>query len=104
MPGLAGFWGEFLTLRAAFEPASLLPQTFSIVLMVIATGGIALATAYVARFARSLLQGVPTRLDLDRDLRPRETLVVIALLVPILVLGFLPELITGLFPPIGYAP
>ena len=104
LPGLAGFWGEFLALRAAFEPASLLPQTFSIVLMVIATGGIALATAYVARFARSLLQGVPTRLDLDRDLRPRETLVVIALLVPILVLGFLPELITGLFPPIGYAP
>ena len=38
LPGLAGFWGEFLTLRAAFEPASLLPQTFSIVLMAIATG------------------------------------------------------------------
>ena len=37
LPGLAGFWGEFLTLRAAFEPASLLPQTYSIVLMVIAT-------------------------------------------------------------------
>jgi NADH-quinone oxidoreductase subunit M len=104
LPGLAGFWGEFLTLRAAFEPASLLPQTFSIGLMVIATGGIVLATAYVARFARSLLQGVPTRLDLDRDLWPREALVVIALLVPILVLGFLPALITGLFPPIGYAP
>ena len=104
LPGLAGFWGEFLTLRAAYEPASLLPQTFSVVLMGIATGGIVLATAYVARFARSLLQGVPTRLDLDRDLLPREALVVIALLVPILVLGILPALITGLFPPIGYAP
>jgi NADH-quinone oxidoreductase subunit M len=104
LPGLAGFWGEFLTLRAAFEPASLLPQTFSIVLMVIATAGVVLATAYVARFARSLLQGVPTRLDLDRDLWRREALVVVALLLPILVLGFFPALITGLFPPIGYAP
>jgi NADH-quinone oxidoreductase subunit M len=104
LPGLAGFWGEFLTLRAAFEPASLLPQTFSIVLMAIATAGIVLATAYVARFARILLQGVPTRLDLDRDLWRREAVVVVALLVPILVLGFFPALVTDLFPSIGYAP
>ena len=104
LPGLAGFWGEFLTLRAAFEPASLLPQTFSIVLMAIATAGIVLATAYVARFARILLQGVPTRLDLDRDLWRREAVVVVALLVPILVLGFFPALVTDLFSSIGYAP
>jgi NADH-quinone oxidoreductase subunit M len=104
LPGLAGFWGEFLTLRAAYEPASLLPQTFSVVLMVIATLGIILATAYVARFARILLQGVPTRLDLDRDIVRREGLVTIALLVPILVLGMFPGLIFDLFPPIGYAP
>jgi len=104
LPGLAGFWGEFLTLRAAYEPASLLPQTFSVTLMAIATAGIVLATAYIARVARSLLQGVPTRLDLDRDLWPREALVVAALLLPILVLGFVPALITAPFPAIGYAP
>ena len=104
LPGLAGFWGEFLTLRAAYEPASLLPQTFSIVLMAIATFGIVLATAYVARFARVLLQGVPTRLDLDRDIVRREGLVVVALLLPIVVLGLFPGLIFDLFPPIGYAP
>jgi NADH-quinone oxidoreductase subunit M len=104
LPGLAGFWGEFLTLRAAYEPASLLPQSYSIVLMVLATAGIVLATAYVARFARLLLQGVPTRLDLDRDLWRREGLVVVALLIPILALGLDPTLIYDLFPPIGYAP
>jgi len=104
LPGLAGFWGEFLALRAAFEPASLLPQTFSIVLMVIATFGIILATAYVARFARMLLQGVPSRLDLDRDVVRREAFVVAVLLVPILVLGLFPGLIFGLGPTIGYAP
>jgi NADH-quinone oxidoreductase subunit M len=104
LPGLAGFWGEFLTLRAAFEPASRLPQTYSIVLMAIAAFGIVLATAYVARFARLLLQGVPTRLDLDRDLATREVLVVAALLLPILGLGLFPQAIFGLFAPIGYAP
>ena len=104
LPGLAGFWGEFLTLRAAYEPASLLPQTYSIVLMVVATAGIVLATAYVVRFVRLLLQGVPTRLDLDRDLWRREGLVVVALLIPIFVLGVDPTLINDLFPPIGYAP
>ena len=104
LPGLAGFWGEFLTLRAAFEPASVLPRSFSVTLMAIATAGIVLATAYVARFARMLLQGVPTRLDLDRDVVRREAVVVVALLMPTLVLGLLPGLIFGLFPPIGYAP
>jgi NADH-quinone oxidoreductase subunit M len=104
LPGLAGFWGEFLTLRATYEPASALPQTYSIVLMVIATAGIVLATAYVARFARSLLQGVPTNLDLDRDLVRREGLVVLVLVIPIVGLGLYPELITGLFAPIGYEP
>ena len=59
LPGLAGFWRKLLTLRAAFEPASLLPQTFSIVLMAIATGGIVLATAYVVRFARSCCRVCP---------------------------------------------
>lgn len=104
LPGLAGFWGEFLTLRAAYEPASRLPQTYSIVLMAVATLGIVLATAYVVRFVRALLQGVPSNLDLDRDLAGRERLVVALLAVPIVVLGLWPTLITGLFAPIGYTP
>lgn len=104
LPGLAGFWGEFLTLRAAYEPASLLPQRLSVSLMVVATVGIVLATAYVVRFARLLLQGVPTRLDLDRDLVRREGIVIIGLLIPIVALGLFPTLITALGPQIGYAP
>jgi NADH-quinone oxidoreductase subunit M len=104
LPGLAGFWGEFLALRAAYEPASLLPQRLSVTLMVIATFGIVLATAYVVRAARMLLQGVPTRLDLDRDITRRETLVFGLLAIPIVVLGCVPTLITGLGPAVGYAP
>jgi NADH-quinone oxidoreductase subunit M len=104
LPGLAGFWGEFLTLRAAFEPASQLPQHLSVTLMVLATSGIALSTAYVVRFARLLLQGEPTPQDADRDLFKREALVVVALLVPIVTLGLVPTLITNLFPVMGYVP
>lgn len=104
LPGLAGFWGEFLALRAAYEPASLIPQRLSVTLMVIATFGIVLATAYVVRVARMLLQGVPTRLDLDRDITGREALVFGMLAIPIVVLGLVPTLITELGPAVGYAP
>ena len=104
LPGLAGFWGEFLTLRAAYEPASLLPQPLSVTLMVIATSGIVLATAYVVRVARMLLQGVPTPLDRDRDVTGREAVVLALLAIPIVTLGFLPTLITDLGPAVGYAP
>ena len=104
LPGMAGFWGEFLTLRAAYEPASLIPQTLSVTLMVIATLGIVLATAYVVRIVRQLLQGVPNRLDLDRDLGRREAAVLSLLAVPIVVLGLLPTLITDLGPTVGMAP
>ena len=104
LPGLAGFWGEFFTLRAAYEPASLIPQTLSVTLMVVATLGIVLATAYVVRVVRQLLQGVPTRLDLDRDLDWREAGVLGLLAIPIVALGFLPTLITDLGPTVGMAP
>lgn len=104
VPGLAGFWGEFLTLRAAYEPASRIPQTLSVVLMAVATVGIVLATAYVARVVRQLLQGVPTPDDADRDLDAREAVVVTVLVVAITVLGLMPTLITGLGPSVGVAP
>jgi NADH-quinone oxidoreductase subunit M len=102
LPGFAGFWGEFLTLRAAFEPASQLPQHLSVTLMVLATLGIALSTAYVARFARLLLQGEPTPLESDADLGWSQRLIVLALVVVIVALGVLPMLVLGLFPAMGY--
>jgi NADH-quinone oxidoreductase subunit M len=104
LPGLAGFWGEFFTLRAAYEPASRIPQTLSVTLMAVATLGIVLATAYVVRVVRQLLQGVPTRLDLDRDLGRREAGVLGLLAIPIVALGFVPTLITDLGPAVGMAP
>jgi NADH-quinone oxidoreductase subunit M len=97
LPGLAGFWGELLTLRAAYEPnLGLDDRALSWTLLAIATAGIALATAYVVRFARSLLQGEPTPHDRDTDLARRESVVVVALLLPIVFLGLVPTAITDL--------
>jgi NADH-quinone oxidoreductase subunit M len=97
LPGFAGFWGELLTLRAAYEPnIGLDDRTLSWTLLAIATAGIALATAYVVRFARSLLQGEPTPQDADTDLTRRESIVVVALLLPIVFLGLVPTAITDL--------
>lgn len=96
MPGFAGFWGELLALRAAYEPNLPMERTVSWTLLVVATAGIALATAYVARIVRSLLQGEPTAQDSDTDLDRRETLVVISLLAPIVFLGLVPTTLTDL--------
>jgi NADH-quinone oxidoreductase subunit M len=96
LPGFAGFWGELLTLRATYEPNLGLDRALSWTLLGIATAGIALATAYVVRFARSLLQGEPTPHEGDTDLTRRETVVVVALLLPIVFLGVVPTVITDL--------
>jgi NADH-quinone oxidoreductase subunit M len=99
LPGLAGLWGELLALRAAYEPNPALTQTLSWTLLGVAALGIALATAYVTRFARALLQGEPTPQDGDADLDRRELLVVVALLLPIVVLGLVPTVVTDLIGP-----
>jgi NADH-quinone oxidoreductase subunit M len=97
LPGLAGLWGEFLALRAVYEPnRGFDDRALSWTLLVAATAGIALATAYVVRFARSLLQGGPTPRDGDADLTRREAVVVVALVIPIVFLGLVPTVITDL--------
>jgi len=97
LPGFAGLWGEFLTLRAVFEPnLGLEDRAVAWTLLAVATAGIALATAYVARFARLLLQGEPTPHEGDTDLTRRQVVVVMALVLPIVFLGLVPTVITDL--------
>ncbi len=97
LPGFAGLWGEFLTLRAVFEPnLGLEDRALAWTLLAVATAGIALATAYVVRFARLLLQGEPTTHEGDTDLTRRQVVVVVALVLPIVFLGLVPTVITDL--------
>jgi NADH-quinone oxidoreductase subunit M len=57
LPGLAGFWGEMLTLLGAFDPAPELNRGYYLVLMAIAGVGLILTTVYFAGLVRRVAQG-----------------------------------------------
>ena len=57
LPGLAGFWGEMLTLLGAFDPAPELHRGYYLVLMAVAGVGLILTTVYFAGLVRRVAQG-----------------------------------------------
>jgi NADH-quinone oxidoreductase subunit M len=59
LPGLAGFWGEMLSIRAALYPDPALPAATYVVLAVIAALGVILTSAYFLQLLRGMLQGTP---------------------------------------------
>jgi NADH-quinone oxidoreductase subunit M len=59
LPGLAGFWGEMLTLFAAFDPAAGLPRTAYLVCMVLGGIGAVLTAVYFVKVLRLVAQGAP---------------------------------------------
>jgi len=59
LPGLAGFWGEMLAIRAAVYPQDGLPEGTYVTLAVLAAFGVILTTAYFLALMRSMLQGAP---------------------------------------------
>ncbi|MGZ5368097.1 MAG: complex I subunit 4 family protein [Aeromicrobium sp.] len=96
MPGLAGFWGEMLSLRALYETDGLiLDRTLAWTLLGVAAVGVILTTAYFVRAIRLLDQGEPTPLKRDRDLSMTEGLVGGVLVLLIVVLGVAPGLLMG---------
>jgi NADH-quinone oxidoreductase subunit M len=103
LPGLAGFWGELLTLRAAYEVGDVLTRPVAWTGLGLALLGIALTTAYFVRAIRLLAQGEPEPHDADRDLGRRELVVMGALVVAVVVLGLVPQLVLDLYEPISYA-
>ncbi len=60
LPGLAGFWGEFPAILAAYSPAEGLNVTLFRVLMVIAAIGTVLAAAYLLWLYQRTAFGEPT--------------------------------------------
>lgn len=97
LPGLAGFWGELLSLRAAYEVGDVLSKPYAWTVLGFAVLGVALTTAYFVRAIRLLAQGEPVAQDVDRDLDLRESVVGFALVASIVVLGLAPGLIVGLY-------
>ncbi len=68
LPGLAGFWGELLSLRAAYEVGDVLDKPYAWTALGLAVLGVALTTAYFVRAIRLLAQGEPVAQEADRDL------------------------------------
>lgn len=97
LPGLAGFWGELLSLRAAYEVGDVLTKPVAWTGLGLAVVGIALTTAYFVRAIRLVAQGEPEPQDADRDLGRREVVVMGLLVVAIVGLGLVPQLVLDLY-------
>ena len=97
LPGLAGFWGELLSLRAAYEVGDVLGKPLAWTALGVALFGAALTTAYFVRAIRLLAQGEPLPQAGDRDLSLREGIVSGVLVASVLALGLAPGLLLGLY-------
>ena len=120
LPGLAGFWGEFIAIVAALEPAEGRPVGLFLTCAVVAAIGAALAAAYSLRVARLVWLGeghtdegeettviatgparaVEAGTGEAGELRRSETWPAAALAVGVLVLGVAPMLVLAVTQPV----
>jgi NADH-quinone oxidoreductase subunit M len=89
LPGLAGFWGEFLAVYAAWAPADDRPLALFRTLAVVAALGTVLAAAYSLRVARTVWAGERTEPAIA-DTADSEWDVVAVLVVATVALGVAP--------------
>jgi NADH-quinone oxidoreductase subunit M len=92
LPGLVGFWGEFLAMYSAWNPAPDRPQLFMRVLAVVAVTGTAVAAGYSLRVLRLIWAGDRT-VPAHPDARGGEWSVLAVLVAAVLVLGVAPQLV-----------
>jgi NADH-quinone oxidoreductase subunit M len=89
LPGLAGFWGEFLSVYAAWSPAADRPGALFRAITVVAALGSVLAASYALRVARIVWAGERTS-PVIGDTRDSEWDVMAVLLLAVLLLGVAP--------------
>jgi NADH-quinone oxidoreductase subunit M len=96
LPGLAGFWGEFPAILAAFSPAKGLSEPLFRTYMVVASVGTVFAAGYLLWMLQRVAFGVPKPEFADahiHDLHVPEWISWAPLLVLIVALGVYPHLI-----------
>jgi NADH-quinone oxidoreductase subunit M len=111
LPGLVGFWGEFLAVYASWSPASGLPVGFFRVCAVAGVVGLSLAAAYALRVLRLVWSGhaswtgpalEPSSAGGRReDARGGELIVILALVALVLGLGVVPKPLLGVTEPLA---
>jgi NADH-quinone oxidoreductase subunit M len=93
LPGLAGFWGEFFSIYAAWLPADDRPRALFVGCAVVAAIGAALAAGYSLRVARTVWMGDqpdPEAATATPDTRGVELVVLSVLGTLVVVLGVFP--------------
>ncbi|HEY7563999.1 MAG TPA: NADH-quinone oxidoreductase subunit M [Acidimicrobiia bacterium] len=96
LPGLAGFWGEFMSLLGAYNPAAGLPLTLFRVAMVLGAVGTVLTAGYMLWMLQKVNLGEPNPEWAGHDLHDVDRYEVAAwapLIVLIVVIGFFPRLV-----------
>jgi NADH-quinone oxidoreductase subunit M len=98
LPGLAGFWGEFMSLAGAWQPGGGQSRPLYLTLLAIAAVGTILATVYIARMLRRVAFGVVTAQWRDRQIGALAATDVMAwtpLAVAAVVIGLWPRVVLG---------
>jgi NADH-quinone oxidoreductase subunit M len=98
LPGLAGFWGEFLAMAGAFRPADVLHRAPFLVLLAVAALGTVLTAYYLLRMVRRVDQGDGTGPPVG-DVTAVEATAWLPLAALTLLLGLVPGLLLGLTDP-----
>ncbi len=93
LPGLAGFWGEMLAVRAAVFPHGDLPRGTFLAFGVVAALGVIVTSAYFLALMRSMLQGPRPEPPSPGDVSGPEWLAWSPLVVLTVVLGVAPGLL-----------
>jgi NADH-quinone oxidoreductase subunit M len=96
LPGLAGFWGEFPAILAAYDPAPVLSEEVFRVFMVIAAIGTIFAAGYLLWLLQRVAFGTPTGEFADEhihDLHVTDYIAWAPMLLLIVVLGVYPNLL-----------
>jgi NADH-quinone oxidoreductase subunit M len=83
LPGLAGFWGEMLAIRAAVDQAAVLPEDTYRWLAFIAALGVILTSAYFLALVRGMLQGGPVEPVAAVEAQVDSTVELVAETVPV---------------------
>jgi NADH-quinone oxidoreductase subunit M len=96
LPGLAGFWGEFMSLVASYNPLPGLPLGVFRTAMVLAAIGTVLTAGYMLMLLQKVNLGEPSEEWAGKDFHDVdrfEAMAWVPLIILVLVIGFYPKVI-----------